>query len=292
MKDSHNSLKPTWIRIALLISDWTIYGLAILSAIILFIDIFGDIDKIPFIQNNLLTILLIVLATFFSNSVLERKIKIDNIEPNLNDIREEIRSYHNAISLLIEEQKRVPIEIDHFYRSIRRDFPLSDLIEDTTEEIFLIGTTYYHMLDRYEDLIISKSMTCKINFLVMNPLQKFTSLIIGTGKLFGEEESFPEELKKSCKKLLFLKKRILQAGGIMNVRMYSTIPTVNVIMVDPKSSKGTIQVEILPYKGSANMRPGFLLKPNGIKDNLYSLFYTQYMKMWKESDDLTISKYH
>ncbi len=199
-----------------------------------------------------------------------------------------IEAYKSDIAKAFERQRAFPAEVQQFHRSLRRGLPLLDFIADAQCEILLVGTTFYDLAERLKPFLIAKSKTCEIRFLVMNPHRRNKALIAGVAALFGEEESFQGELRRSSQRLLELQEQFRKEGGKMTVRMYSSIPTVNVVMVDPDKPTGAIQVEILPYKGTANMRPGFVLRPGGGDADLYNLFRSQYKLLWDEADELTL----
>jgi hypothetical protein len=276
------------MTIATTISDWTLYTLSAFAAVTLFIDLVWGLDQVPAIQDRLPTIILVALSTFFASSVLERKSKIEVIEQQLEKTMSLVQAYKNDIAKALEKQRAFPAEIQQFHRSLRRELPLYDFIANAQSEIFLVGTTFYHLVDRLKTLFLTKSKTCEIRFLVMNPHRRNRALIAGTATLFGEEESFPGELRRSCRRLLEFQEEVHREGGKMSVRMYSSIPTVNVVMIDPGEPTGAIQVEILPYKGSANMRPGFVLRPGAADADLYNLFRSQYRMLWNEADELIL----
>src|SRR5688572_5100062 len=100
-----------WIQIAVLISDWTLYALSIFAAIVLFIDLVWGLDRVPLIKDRLPTLTLLTLATFFVNSILERKTKIESIEKNLNEAIREINVSKGEILKMIEKEHILPAEI-------------------------------------------------------------------------------------------------------------------------------------------------------------------------------------
>jgi hypothetical protein len=289
MREDRDTRKsPRWMTVATTISDWGLYVLSAFSAVILFIDLVWGLDQMmPAIKDRLPTIILAALSTFFASSVLERKSKIEVIEQQLEQTMNLVEAYKGDVANVFERQRAIPAEMQQFYRSLRRELPLHDFIAKAQNEILLVGTTFYHLIERLKPLFTAKSKTCEIRFLAMNPHRKNRPLIAGVAALFREEDSFSGELRRSCQRLLKYQEEILQKGGRMTVRMYSSVPTVNVVMVDPDEPTGAIQVEILPYKGSANMRPGFVLRPSGAGADLYNLFRTQYKMMWDEADELT-----
>jgi hypothetical protein len=137
-------------------------------------------------------------------------------------------------------------------------------------------------------MLIVKSKYCDVHVLVLNPNRKNKPLIDGVAALFGEEDAFAAELRKGCYRLLQIQEEFRRDGGKFTVKMYSSVPTVNLVMIDPDEPAGSIQVEVLPYKGSANMRPGFLLRPFGREADLYDLFRTQYKLLWAEAKELAL----
>jgi hypothetical protein len=187
---------------------------------------------------------------------------------------------------MIEKERVLPAEIQKFYRSLRREFPLFEFLNTAQTEILLVGTTLYHLVDRIKPMLITKSKYCAIHILILNPSRKNKSLIDGVAALFGEQDAFAGELRKSFIRLFELQEELRRLGGKITIKMFSSVPTVNIAMVDPDGPAGAIQVEILPYKGSANMRPGFVLRPVGENAELYDLFRTQYKLMWEEAEEI------
>jgi len=264
-----------WLIIALNISDWIIYLLLVFAVILFFADLIWGLDNIAIIKNKMHTILLLSLSTFFTSSVLERKSKIDIIEPTLWQIFEKI-----------EEKQRFPTEIQHFYKSLRRELPILQFINEARSEIFLVGTSFYHLVERHKSFFLEKSKKCDIRFLIINPQRKNKALIHGTALLFGEKESFSKELTTGYRKLIEFKQEAQQEKGKIHIKAYSNIPSINMVMIDPEKPYGRIQIEILPYKGSANMRPGFILRHTEDYTSLYHMFKTQYRNLWDDADRL------
>lgn len=286
----NNRETSKWIQVAVIISDWTLYALSAFAGIILFIDLIWGLDSVPLIKDRLPILTLIALATFFVNSIFERKTKIESIERQLEFAIHEIDNSKGELLKMITKEHSLPSEIQKFYRSLRREFPLVDFLETAQNEIFMVGTTLYHLIERIKPMLITKSKYCNVHILVLNPSRKNKALIDGVATLFGEEDAFSGELRKSCVRLLKIQDELRQLGGNISIRMHSSVPTVNLVMVDPDRPTGAIQVEILPYKGSANMRPGFLLRPQGENIELYELFRVQYKLLWDEAEELADEK--
>jgi transcriptional regulator with XRE-family HTH domain len=68
----------------------------------------------------------------------------------------------------------------------------------------------------------------------------------------------------------------------MQFRVYNTIPTMSMVMIDPKREHGEIELEFFLYQ-SGEFRPRFAVKRVKHNDSLFALLDEKFEQLWKRS---------
>ncbi|WP_229399685.1 hypothetical protein [Micromonospora okii] len=270
------------------LSDAVVVLLLVASATISTIDLTVGLDRFAWLAQRIPQITLLALSLFFASALLERKSLLERTHRAVEANGADLARRMDEFSELLAARSRFPVEVATLVRSTRREIPLLPLLKPARESILVGGTTLIHFAEHYRALLIEKSMTCHVRILLLDGGNGMRQVHLAAGRLFGEEDSFHRELRRSQEAMIALAREARQQGGRFDVRSYDIIPTVNVIMVDTKAPDGRIQVELLPYRASANLRPGLVLRPgNGAEDDdLFAYFLQQYELLWSVSRDV------
>jgi hypothetical protein len=96
---------------------------------------------------------------------------------------------------------------------------------------------------------------------------------------------FTAEARQSCNRLTeFCSKWNLQRKqkNKIHFRVYDTIPTMSMVMIDPKGETGEIELEFFLYQ-SGEFRPRFAIKKVEHNESLFALLYQKFERLWKRS---------
>lgn len=290
-----NSQSPTpaelrWQRIARRASDATVLVLLITGVAVSAIDLTVGLDRFSWLAQRIPQITLLGLAFFFASAVLERMTLLEGIRSDLEFLKRDLDDGVTVLNSRLDDVSRVPSEVAAVVRSTRRDVPLLPLLAPATSSVLIMGTTLIHFAEHHRELLLEKSRSCSVRILLLDSSAAMRHVHFATGRLFGEEDSFHRELKRSQEAMIALAAEARQHGGDFEVRGYDIVPTANLIIVDPASPAGQVQVEFLPYRATANLRPGMLLKRQAVTvdaDNLFDFFVRQYDQLWSVSRDVT-----
>ncbi|WP_433017339.1 hypothetical protein [Kribbella sp. CA-294648] len=290
-----NSQSPTaaqlrWQRIARRASDATVLILLVTGVVVSAIDLTIGLDRFAWLAQRIPQITLLGLAFFFASAVLERVTLLEGIRSDLDVLRRDLDDGVTVLNSRMNEVTRVPSEVAAVVRSTRREVPLLPLLGPATSSVLIMGTTLLHFAEQHRELLLEKSRSCSVRILLLDSTPALRQVHFAVGRLFGEEDSFHRELKRSQEAMVTLAKEARGLGGDFEVRGYDIVPTANVIIVDPASPAGQIQVEFLPYRASANLRPGMLLQRQPMTvdaGNLFDFFVRQYDQLWSVSHDVT-----
>jgi len=287
---SHRPAEMRWQRIARRASDATVLVLLVTGVVVSAIDLTVGLDRFSWLAQRIPQITLLGLGLFFASTVLERVTLLEGIRSDVELVRRDLDDGVTVLNSRLDDVSRVPSEVAAVVRSTRREVPLLPLLAPATESILIMGTTLIHFAEHHRDLLLDKSRVCSVRILLLNSSPALRQVQLATGRLFGEEDSFHRELKRSQEAMVALAAEARLQGGDFEVRAYDIVPTANVIIVDPASATGQVQVEFLPYRASANLRPGMLLKRQAVTvdaDNLFDFFVRQYDQLWSVSRDVT-----
>lgn len=71
----------------------------------------------------------------------------------------------------------------------------------------------------------------------------------------------------------------------ISLRVYSTIPTMSMVMIDPGEVNAEMVLEFFLYQ-SGEYRPRFLVKKIEASDNLFSRVMTEFTRLWSKSKEI------
>lgn len=278
-----------WEVVARRVSDAVVLLLLATALAISAIDLSVGLDRLPWLAPRVPVITLLALGLFFGSNILERKSVLERTHRAVVAAAHRSDRKFAELERQIAANSRFPAEVESMVRSTRREIPLLPLLSPARSLILIAGTTLIHFAQHYRTFLIEKSLECPVRILLLDGGTNLRQIHLALGRHFGEEDSFHRELRRSQSAMVELAREARAQGGRFDVRAYDTTPTVNVIIVDPGSGEGRIQVEILPYRASANLRPGLLLRPGSGSgdDDLFAFFARQYEELWSVSRDVT-----
>lgn len=68
----------------------------------------------------------------------------------------------------------------------------------------------------------------------------------------------------------------------INLKVYSTIPTMSMVMIDPDLESGELIIEFFLYQ-SGEYRPRFHVKKTSDTDRLYSRIHSEFLRLWSSA---------
>jgi hypothetical protein len=68
----------------------------------------------------------------------------------------------------------------------------------------------------------------------------------------------------------------------IRLRVYSTIPTASMVMIDPDHTEGEAVIEFFVFNSGEN-RPRFLCKANGSDESMFYVIKSKYLNLWNDS---------
>lgn len=103
-------------------------------------------------------------------------------------------------------------------------------------------------------------------------------------KFFFEYPGFAIDVRRSFNILreFCVEHNKLKNKHKLRFRVYDTIPTMSMVMVDPKNKSGEIELEFFIYQ-AGEFRPRLSVKTTMSNDDLFGLLYEKFDQLWNHS---------
>lgn len=182
-----------------------------------------------------------------------------------------------------------------FYPSRTAGLPtIGAQLAQARKEFFAVGLSLGTIIEGYRDQLEQKAMEgCSIMLLMMNPTangEDPNPLIDRmTANLNYQPGEYAKELNRRIDAIkkwkLKLEETNPKAAEKIQLKVYNSVPTMALLMIDANTELGKIVVELYPFKRFATQRPGFELRYSG-RECLYRQFHDSYKQLWDESKAL------
>jgi len=185
-----------------------------------------------------------------------------------------------------------PSPIARFYTDRNELENFRDEIKNAQKEIFIVGNVMGGLLLNCRDSLTAKMRDgCTVKLLMLNPfLDGKENPLLSMFAQITCNVSFDALARYTLESLIDWQKGLVienpELAARLQIRFYSTLVTLVILLLDAASPSGKIRVELLPHRFGGRQRPSFDIYPRE-GGELYQLLYVRYNELWNSSTPLS-----
>lgn len=180
--------------------------------------------------------------------------------------------------------------ITQFYPNRESLIPLEKVLSESKSEIAIMGLQLGAIIHSYLPLLRQRaSQGCRIRLLMMSPVSKEAKPLPWVDEV-GKVHTFislSQILQSNISHLTnWLAELPDEVKTKIEVRLYGTIPTASVLLIDKDSDSGVIKVEPVLHQFPPHNRPSFVVERHSSLV-LYSHMVDSFNSLWEMSIELS-----
>ena len=239
------------------------------AALLISLDMLGIWVQVPWLRQNLVNFTFIAICVLIISTVLERRIKLEGIERNTGSKLDQVIQYfENSIPEGIRLMDEYPSTLDV-------------LLAESTEVCFL-GMSLVGLVSQHTGFFIDKaSRGCIFKFLLTDPESPAVEVIpsLSTTRTTDFRR---KDIRASIERL----SPTVETGNA-EIRLTKYVPPFSLIVSDPYSHRGRVQICLFSYNISPNERPYFVIT-RSMDLKWYDFFINQFNMLWQDANKVVI----
>ena len=245
--------------------------------LVLALDVTGIWKGIPWLSENITSITLIAVCTLIVSTFLERRIRLERLEQNMQEKQNQILREQMRFVSLLEKNKLLGIKLQD-----GRDFtiPLETRLAQA-KEIEILGFSLIGIVVQFGGFFLKKAQEgCKLKFIIVDPESAAADAspeLLELGNAKNTTRTRRQDIKNVIERL-----RPAVETGNAEVRVISSVPPFSLLIFDKNQSVGEVQVSLYSYRIAPSDRPHFTLDQATGK-HWYDFFVTQFDKLWEDA---------
>jgi len=231
-------------------------------AIVLALDMTGIWSVISWLPDNLNYLIFISICVLIVSSVLERRFQLEGFAEEVNQKLDKLAQSSQSGVRLENRQGLTTLE--------------ARLVQ--AEDVSLLGINLVGLLSNYEGFIKKKAKSgCKFRIIITDP---------GFYTESGASNSWQKGLrrKQDAEHAIRTLLPVIETTENIHLRFIDLLPSFSLLIIDPNSSHGKVQVELYLCEGAASDRPHFILTQSNDK-YWYDFFRNQFDLLWENARD-------
>jgi heme exporter protein D len=229
----------------------------------------GIWSGVAWLRSSLPSITLIAVCILIVSSVLERRVKLESIATSQKALADTMNQFPPT-GIRFEDRRAFRI-------------PLGRLLENANH-IDILGMTLLGVASTSGDFLLGKARAgCRVRFILVDPDCDALAYAVG----FSPEENDVEERKRHVRTATRMLEPLINTGHA-EIRHISEVPPFNLLVTDPDTHRGRVQVEIYTHNRSTIERPHFVLSPAS-DPYWYAFFAGQFELLWDDATPHTLA---
>lgn len=160
-----------------------------------------------------------------------------------------------------------------------------EMTRQAKHRLIIVGIGMSYLANNARDSLQELASSVPIDFLMLDPeILDRNKEFAATLESFRDRPGFTQSIRQSFHSMQTLCEEwnSKDPTHIMRLRVYNTLPTMSMVLIDPEQDHGEMLVEFFPYR-FGEYRPRLHIRKIESKESLFHRMQDNYTKLWESA---------